>query len=74
MNYHGKRNININRCLVNNKCPRCTKKEDWHHIIRYKAISEQRREFLIELHNKLLEENKNRTFENKILQILYDIV
>jgi len=74
MNHHGKQNININRGLVEDKYPRCTEKEDWHHIIRYKAISEQRREFLIELHDKLLEENKDRTFENEILRILHDIV
>ena len=74
INHYRKQNVNINRGLVEDKCPRYTENEDQHHIIRYKAISEQRREFLIELHDKLQEENRDGTFKNKILRILHDIV
>ena len=67
MNYHGIQNTIFNKRLVYDGYPRCAEKEDWHHVIQCKVLSRQRKEFMINLHTKLQEENVDRTYESEIL-------
>ena len=39
VNYYGKRSICINKGIVSKICPRYIEKEDWHYMVRYKALT-----------------------------------
>ena len=47
----------FNKGLVYDRYLRYIEKEDWHHMIQCKVLSRQRKEFIINLHTKLQEEN-----------------
>ena len=53
-NHYNARNQIINKGLPSSECPQCLEREDWRHIIKYKAISQERKELIKRLHNKMI--------------------
>jgi len=57
----------FNKGLVYDRYLRYIEKEDWPNMIQCKVLSRQRKEFIINLHTKLQEENIDRTYKSEIL-------
>ena len=73
-NYHNARNRIINKGLLLSEYPWCLEREDWGHIIKCKAISQERKELIKRLYNKIMKAKTSLDIEQEILAILYDIV
>jgi hypothetical protein len=71
-NQHRVRNKQMNNELALNKCLRYYEREDWYHIVQYKVISTEKREWIQKLHDKLIKQTDIE--EHKLLAMLYDVV
>jgi len=58
-NHHGTRDRMINKGLTSSGCPQCTEREEWNHVIKYKAIGRKKKQFIKTLHNKLMKDTIN---------------
>ena len=63
----------MNDSLVPNECLWYYKREDWHHIVQYKAISTKKRVWIQRSHKKLIKQI-NDIEEHEILDMLHNAV
>jgi len=71
--YHGVRNRKINKGLTLSACLICNKQEDWDQIIKSDERYEDRRQFIINLHNKLMKTIPEE-WKQQVIDFLSDIV
>jgi len=72
-NQYAARDKIINHRLINEECLRCSRKEDWAHVIQYPHTFELKVEFIIELQTKLKRVKHEDVIDDKIEAIIYDI-
>ena len=72
--HHGKRKKVINRRFILVLCPRCQAQEDWMYVILCNTLQSERREFIIQLYNKLIKANTNDNNKQSIITMLSNIV
>ena len=72
-NHHGVRNAKINQGLCSDSCPRCGRKEDWEHVMLCEGINELKKEFIIEVEEKIKEEKVNDDEMQQVEWIMKDI-
>ena len=73
-NQYGVRDAMINGRLTDMECPRCNEIETWDHVIKCRSVRHMQREFIKNLTIDLVKENKARIDEEKILNLIEDIV
>ena len=73
-NYYGTRNRKINNQMVTSSCLRCSTEEDWEHIILYPIITEEKKDFLRKLYNKLKKIDTNNSLETDWKELIHNII
>ena len=73
-NHFGTRSVAINKNEFDKSCPRCSKVENWEHVVRCVKTAEFRKDFITEMATELIAVKQNKVSVNEIFDMLGDIL